>query len=199
MKVSELWAEVENSQKEHTASGAKMAILEAHKILKTVLDSKKLPGKTIEKQLFWAGYSLKDKEGIAEALEKQKEVLEKFSYTLSDLEADEIVKKYHKVIQEAIRMPEFSTSDRIRMIVDNYFKPSSVLFWRNAAIFFGSLILIKILAYNPIGQSIIGYLLSVTNSIISWQFLILVLVLVAIVLGISAYLSNRSKVKIKED
>jgi NurA-like 5'-3' nuclease len=92
-KVSELWEEVEKSLAEKTLAGSKMAVLEAHKVLELVLKTEGYPGK-IERQLNLAGFSLSEKDPIAEAIKKQKEILASFEYQLSDFEATEIVAQY---------------------------------------------------------------------------------------------------------
>lgn len=198
-KISELWTEVEKSLSERTSSGLKMAILEAHKVLYATLESKGYPGKKIEDKLYWAGYSLREKNGLAEALEKRDDILDKFEYRLSDLEAEELIKKYKHVIDEVVKAPKFSLKDRLKMITETQLSPKSVLLWRNLGIFIGFFVAIKLLDKTEVGMSISKWLSGVADFVISWQFLLLVMVIIGLIYALNVYLSNKSKVKIKED
>jgi hypothetical protein len=198
-KISELWQEVERAQSEHTASGARMSIIEAHKILEILLDSKGFLGKTIQKKLFWAGYSGKDREGITEALQKHDEIISKFEYVLSDFEAEEITKTYHEIIQEIMKEPSFGFVDKMKALAEVYLSPKSVLFWKWLGIIVGIFIGIKLLAYTEIGKQIVGLVVGLADFVISWMFVAIILVFAAGFIGIKYYFDNRSKVRIKED
>jgi hypothetical protein len=199
LKVSELWNEVEKDLLERTPSGMKMAILEAYKILENTLESKGYPGKAVEDKLFWAGYSLKGKEGIGEALEKQREIIEKFDFRLSDLETEETVKIYRKIINEVLSRPDFNFTDRVKAFVEKYFSPKSLLLWRNLAFLFGFFILVKILGQTDFGKQIVDLVISISDFVISWLFLAIVIGIVIVALGINYYLSQKPKIRIKED
>lgn len=197
-KLSELWQEVEQAQAEHTAAGARMSIIEAHKVLKVALDTKGYPGKTVERKLFWAGYSGQDKEGISEALNKYQEVTEKFDYLLSDFEAQEITKIYHEVIQKIMKEPNFGFVDQLRAFFKTYFSPKSIQFWKYLAILLGTFTAIKILSYTEVGKEILGLIVGLADFVISWIFVAIILVFSAGFVGIKYYFDNRSKVKIRD-
>jgi hypothetical protein len=197
-KISELWEEVEQVFAEKTSTALKMAILEAHKILEAVLDSKKYPGKTVEKKLVWAGYSLKDKNGLREAIEKHDEILYKFDYLLTNLEAEDILKLYKKAITEISKKSEFSEIDRLKALGEIYFSPKNVIFWRNLGAVVGFFATIKLLSVTESGKMIVGWFVSLANLVISWQFLILILVIASAIFLLINYFANKSKIKIKE-
>lgn len=197
-KIADLWAEVEKTRLEKTPAGLKMAILEAHKVLEAVLESKGYVGKNIERKLFWAGYSLKDKEGLSEGLEKREKILSDFEYQLSDFEAEEIVRKYKKVIDEVASGPKFGYKERAKLILETYFSPKSFLFWQNLAIFLGFFFVINLLASTTFGIGLTKWLVEVAAFIISWRFLLLVAVIIGLGFAFSIYLAGRSKIKIKE-
>lgn len=198
-KLNELWIEVDSALAEHTVSGYKIAIIEAYKVLDAVLKSKGYPGKTIEKKLFWAGYSLKDKKGIAEGLKLHNEIIKKFSFKLTDLEAKDIVGEYKKAIAEIQEEPAFGMMDKIKVFAENYLSPKSVLFWRNLAIVFGFFLTVKLLSQTEIGGQIVQKVVDVSDFAISWQFLAIMIVLIIIALIAHSYFSNKSPVKIKDD
>lgn len=198
-KFSELWQEVERAQSEHTASGARMSVIEAHKILEITLDLKGYPGKTIQKKLFWAGYSGKDKEGITEALDLHDQILNKFEYVLSDFQAEEIVKTYHRTAQEIMKAPKFGFVDKMKAFSEVYLSLKSVEFWKYLSIFFGIFVAIKVLSYTEVGKQLVGMFVGLADFVISWMFAAIILVLAAGFIGVKYYFDNRSKVKIKED
>lgn len=198
-KLDELWVEVETALNEHTVSGYKIAIIEAYKVLDAVLKSKGYPGKTIEKKLFWAGYSLKDKRGIAEGIRLHDEIAGKFSFKLTDLEAKDIVNEYKKAISDIQQEPNFNMVDRLKVFAENYLSPRSVLFWRNLAIVFGFFLVVKLLSQTEAGGQIVQKVVDVSDFAISWQFLVIVMTLIIIALIIHSYFSNKSPVKIKDD
>lgn len=197
-KVSELWAEVERALTERTPSGSKMAVLDAHKILEIVLSSKGYPG-NLKRKLFLAGYSLGVKDPLTDALRKQEEISTHFDYQLSDFEAEEIVRAYKKVIDEVIKRPSFTGTDRIKSYFNLYFSPKSLTLWRNLAIIVGALVLVKILSSTVVGKNIVGYVVNVTNFILSLQFVAILAVIFLIYIGITYFLSTKSQVRIKEE
>lgn len=197
-KVSELWDEVEQVFSERTSSALKMAIIEAHKILEAVLDSKKYPGRTVEERLYWAGYPLKGKNGLSEALEKHNEILLKFDYLLTNIESEDILKTYQQVINEIAAKPDFDITEQLKAFFNIYFSPKSVLFWKNLAILGAFFAIIKFLSNTQVGGDIVGWGISLANFVISWPFLVIVGVLVLLAFVINYYLANKSKIRIKE-
>jgi hypothetical protein len=197
-KIQDLWVEVEKSLTEGTLSGFKIAILEAHKVLEAVLDSKGYIGGDIERKLFWAGYSLKDKNGLGEALDKRKEILNKFEYQMSDFEAKEIVRKYKVAIDKVSQGPKFTIKERAKMVFETYFSPKSYFFWRNLAIFFGFFAIINLLAKTSAGLVFVEWLVSLATFLVSWQFLVLIAVIAVMIFIGALYLEKKSKVVIKD-
>ncbi|MDD3481138.1 MAG: hypothetical protein PHW75_02870 [Patescibacteria group bacterium] len=197
-KLSDLWQDVEAALSGEKAASIKFAIVESHKILENTLRSQGYPGKTIEKKLYWAGYSLEDETGIKQGLDKRKEILENFEYELSDFEAEEIVKLYKKVVHEIATKEKFGPKDKLRAFYKVYLNPKSIYFWRNLAIIFAIFGLTKILAYSKIGEGIIDSFVYLADIALSWVFVAVVIVVTIVVLIASNYSENRTKIKIKE-
>jgi hypothetical protein len=175
-----------------------MAVLDAHKILEIVLSSKGYPG-NLKRKLFLAGYSLGAKDPLTDAIKKQEEISTHFDFQLSSFEAEEIARAYKKVIDEVTKRPAFTGADRIKSYLNLYFSPKSLPFWRNISIVVGFFVLVKILAETTFGKNFLELLVNVTNFILSLQFVAILLVIVLIYFGIIYFLSNKSKVKIKEE
>lgn len=198
-KINDLWRKVEESLAENTLSGNKMAILEAHKVLEAVLDAKGYPGKKIEKKLFWAGYSLKDKNGLSEAIELRNSILDKFEYQISDTEVKELTAKYKEVLDKVTALPRFTLKERLKMALETYFSPKTVLFWRNLTAFIGFFVIVKLLYRTEIGQNFTAWLADLADFVISWQFFILIVIVTGIIYAVLTYFAGKSKVVIKED
>jgi hypothetical protein len=198
VKLTDLWAEVDAAILGERSAGIRYAIIEAHKILEQTLISQGYPGKSIEKKLYWAGYSLEDDGGIRSALEKRKEILESFDYQLSDLEAKEIVILYKKVVQEIVAKNKFDAKQKSRAFFRVFFSPKSIYFWRNIALFFSVLLFVKILNNTKPGGEITSFIVETANFFLSWVSVALIALFVMIYLGVSSYKANRTGIKIKE-
>ena len=199
LKLSEVLAEIDQNLAAGDASGMKMAIIDAHKLLDALLHSKGYPGRTIEKKLFWAGFSLKGKDDFLAALEMHKVIAEKLEFQLSDFEARETVAAYKKVIKVIAEREKLSFGDRAKTYVDAYLSPSSPTFWRNLAVFFAFFGFVKLFSAFEPAKKVLIWLVDLADFIISWQFFLIVAILVAIAYFGLNYFAGRSKVRIKEE
>jgi len=198
IKLSDLWKEVDSALTGDKSASFRFAIVEAHKILEQTLKSKGYPGKSIKKRLYWAGYSLEDREGIKDALEKHEEILNDFDYQLSDFEAENIVKEYKKVVQEIVSKKKLGPKDKVRIFLRVYLHPKSIYFWRNFLLLFGGFALIKVLAYTELGKSLVELVVYLSDLAFSSVTIVILLVILAVILGVSSYRSGKTGIKIKE-
>jgi hypothetical protein len=198
VKLSELWAEVDSALQGERSAGIKYAVLEAHKILENTLASQGYPGRTIEKKLYWAGFSLEDENGLKFALDKRNEILRNFDFRISDLEAADIVGLYKKVVHEIVRQESFGWKEKLTAFYKIYISPKSVYTWRNLAIAFGLFLLVKILRYTVIGKSIVDSVVYVSDLALSWVFVVVVMVVSAVILFVTNYRESKTKIRIKE-
>jgi len=198
VRLSELWGDVDSALQGDRAAGIKFAIIEAHKILDNTLISQGYPGKTIEKRLYWAGYSLEDEGGIKSALEKREEVLRHFDFPLSDLEAADIVGMYKKIVHEIAQKESFGWKKKIAAFYKVYISPKSVYTWRNLAIVFSLFLIIKVLKYTTIGNAVADFFVAVADLALSWVTVAVVIGLSVIILVATNYRENKTKIKIKE-
>jgi hypothetical protein len=199
LSLADIMSEIDGYLAEKTPASLKMAIIDAHKTLDALLSSKGYPGRSIEKKLFWAGFSLKGKDDFLAALEMHKVISEKLEFQLSDFEAKETVAAYKKVIKVIAEREKLSLGDRAKNFVEMYLAPTSLVFWRNLAIFFGIFGLIKLFSSFEPAKNLMNRIVEVANFIISWQFLLIVAILVGIAYFLFNYFTNKSKVRIKED
>jgi hypothetical protein len=197
MKLSELWFEVDNALQGDRAAGVKFAVIEAHKILESTLTSLGYPGKNIEKKLYWAGYSLEDENGIKSALDKREEILQHFDFPISDLEAADVVALYKKVVHEIAQKENFGWKRKLDAFYKVYLSPKSLYTWRNLAILFGSLLLIKVLRYTAIGKIITDSIVKVADMALSWITVLVVIIVSVAILVFTNYRENKTKIRIK--
>ena len=199
LKLNEVMAEIDQSLSENTPASLRVAIIDSHKTLDALLSSKGYPGRSIEKKLFWAGFSLKGKDDFLAALEMHKVITEKLEFQLSDFEAKETVAAYKRVIKVIAEREKLSISDRAKNIFEMYLSPASLTFWRNLAIFFGFFAIIKLFSAFAPAQKVLTALVDLSNFIISWQFFLIAAILLAIIYFAFNYFAGKSKVRIKDE
>lgn len=197
VKIAELWLGVEEALKGDKSAGVKFAIIEAHKILENTLKSKGYPGKTIEKKLYWAGYSLQDEGGIKLAINKRNEILENFNYELSDIEAEDLLVLYKKVVQEIVSRDRLSFKKRLNIFLKVNLYPNSIYFWRNLVVFFSFFMVVRILGQTNIGNALSEFLISLSRFFISWISVIMIIIFLIIFLIVTSYKSSHTGIKIK--
>lgn len=198
MKLSELWASVEDALSGDRAAGVKFAVIEAHKILESTLSSLGYPGRNIERQLYWAGYSLEEENGIKSALDKREEILRHFDFPLSDLEAADIVAMYKKVVHEIVQRGAFGWQKKVEAFYKVYLSPKSVYTWRNLAVAFGFFLSVKLLRYTESGKGVADIIVKIADMALSWITLAIIIAVSAIVVFALNYRDKRTKIKIKE-
>jgi hypothetical protein len=199
VKLSELWNSVDEALQGDRVAGIKFAVIEAHKILDNTLISQGYPGKNIEKRLYWAGYSLEDEGGIKSALDKRDEILRNFDFSLSDLEAADIVALYKKIVHEIATQEPFGWQRKIRAFYKVYISPKSVYTWRNLAIAFGILLAVKVLNYTAVGKDITEAVVKVADVLLSWITVVVIILVSVVIIAATNYRENKTKIRIKEE
>lgn len=193
------WSEVETCLSEGTASGYKMAIIEADKILRYVLKQKGYPGKDLEKQIFYAGWRLSDKTGLKKAIAKKEEIANKVEYKLSTFEAEDAVEAYKEAILHFSSKKALKLRNRLVLYYAHYLSIKSSFLQKNLLIILMFFLAIKLLDGTETGQLIWEKLVSISNFIYSW-FLVFILLggaILIIVIGSFLYF-EKGKVKIKD-
>ncbi len=198
VKLADLWQDIDDALSGSRAAGVKYAVLDAHKVLEHTLSSHGYPGRTIEKKLYWAGYSLEDDNGIRVAIEKRNQILNEFDFELSDLEASDMVSLYKKVVHEIVRQDPFGNKEKMVAFYKVYLSPKSVYTWRNLAIAFSFFLAVKVLNYTTLGKSFAAIVLSVSDLALSWVTVAAVIVVIIGILMYTNYRDNKTKIKIKE-
>jgi hypothetical protein len=199
LKLGEIMTEINDYLDEKTPASLKMAIIEIHKTLDALLSAKGYPGRSIEKKLYWAGFSLKGKDDFLAALEMHKVIIEKLEFQLSDFEARETVEAYKKVIKVIAEREKLSLPDRAKNIFDIYLSPTSLAFWRNIGIFFGFFAIIKFFSAFEPAKNVLTLIVDIADFIISWQFFLITAIVIGIIFFAFNYFANKSKVRIKDD
>lgn len=193
------WSEVEACMSEETASGYKMAIIEADKILRFVLTQKGYPGKDLRQQIFYAGWRLEDKNGLDKAIQKKEEIINNLEYKLSTFEAEDAVEAYKQAILHFSSKKTIKLKDKLSLYYSHYLSIKSSFFQRFIGGFLTFFLTIKLLDGTEIGRNIWAELIKIANFVFSW-FLVFILLggaILFIVIGSFLYF-EKSRVKIKE-
>lgn len=198
-KSEDYWEEVESCLKEESASGYKMAIIEADKILRFVLKQKGYPGKDLKQQIFYAGWKLSDKTGLNKAVAKKEEIVDNLEYKLSTFEAEDVIDSYKEAILHFSSKKALKLKERLALYYKHYLSIKSKFLRKNLLLFLGFFLAIKILDSTEIGRQVWDKLVLASNFIYSW-FLVFILLggaILVIVIGSFLYF-EKGKTKIKE-
>lgn len=197
-KTDDLWGEVERALKEHTASGYKMACIEAQKVFYYLLKSKGYPVTNMKQTLTLFGWRLSDKNALKNALEKTDLIKNSFEYTLSSFETEDIIAAYAKAIKDFSNAKSLSWQRKVGLIWDNYISIRSS-FAKKALIgvilFF---VVVKLLVATKFGLGIVSAIIGLSNFFFSW-FLVVIVgagILVFVIFGVfTVFEKNKSKIK----
>lgn len=197
-KSDDLWGEVERALKEHTASGYKMACIEAQKVFYYLLRSKGYPTKNMKNVLAVFGWKLSDKKALQKALEKTELIKNSFEYTLSSFETEDIITAYAKAIEDFSKAKALSWQRKVGLLWDNYISIKSSFSKKllvGIVLFF---VLVKLLASTNFGLTVVNAVVVVANFFFSW-FLVVIVgagILVFVIFGIMTLLEkNKSKIR----
>jgi hypothetical protein len=197
-KSDDLWGEVERALKEHTASGYKMACIEAQKVFYHLLKQKGYPTKNMKQVLTIFGWKLTNKKALQSALEKTELIKNSFDYTLSSFETEDIVASYAKAIQDFSGAKSLSWQRKVGLFWDNYLSIKSS-FAKKAIIgiilFF---VVVKLLSSTKFGVTLLSATVALSNFFFSW-FLVVIVgagILVFVVFGLmTLFEKNKSKIR----
>jgi len=197
-KSDNLWGEVEGALKEHTASGYKMACIEAQKVFFYLLRSKGYSTKNMDQTLTLFGWRLTDKDALKKALEKTELIKNSFDYTLSSFETEDIIAAYAKSIKDFSHARTLSWQRKLGLFWDNYISIKSSFAKKalvGVVLFF---VLVKLMSSTKIGLGVVGATVTLSNFFFSW-FLIVVVgagILVFVIFGLmTLFEKNKSKIK----
>jgi hypothetical protein len=198
-KPKDLWQEVERALSEHTASGYKMACIEAEKVFYYKLRERGYPTGNIKQILALFGWKLSNKAALAKALEKTEEIKNIFEYTLSSFEAEDIVAAFKDAVDDFTHAKALSWQRKLTIFWDNYLSFRSSFAKVTLLGLFVFFLIIKFLSSTKIGEQIAGVFVNISDFIFSW-FLLLVgagAIIAIITFGAFSWY-EKSHTKIKE-
>jgi len=197
-KSDDLWGEVERALKEHTASGYKMACIEAQKVFYYLLRSKGYPTRNMKNVLAIFGWKLSDKKALQNALEKTELIKNSFEYTLSSFETEDIIAAYAKAIEDFSHAKTLSWQRKVGLFWDNFISIKSSFSKKLLVGIILFFVLVKLLASTSFGLVVVNAVVAVANFFFSW-FLVVIVgagILVFVIFGIMTLLEkNKSKIR----
>lgn len=172
-KPENLWQEVERALAEHTASGYKMACIEAEKVFYYKLREKGYPTKNIKQILTLFGWKLSNKDALAKALEKTEQIKTIFEYTLSSFEAEDIVAAFKDAVDDFSHAKALSWQRKLTTFWDNYISYKSSFAKMTILSLFLFFLAVKFLSATTVGHQIVGGVIAIADFIFSWFLLLL--------------------------
>ena len=198
-KTENLWTEVERALSEHTASGYKMACIEAEKVFFHKLREKGYPTGNIKQTLALFGWKLSNKDSLKKALEKTELIKTSFEYTMSSFEAEDIVAAFKAAVEDFSKARTLSWQRRLGVFWDNYLSFKSSFAKMTLLYSFIFFLAIKFLSATEIGHDIVNFFVGIANFIFSWFILLLgVGLVIGIIVFVLITIFERNKTKIKE-
>lgn len=199
LKTENLWAEVERALAEHTASGYKMACIEAEKVFYYKLKEKGYPTGNIKQILTLFGWKLSNKDALAKALEKTEQIKTSFDYTMSSFEAEDNVAAFKAAVDDFSHAKALSWQRKLSLFWDNYISFKSSFAKMALLSLFIFFLVIKFLSATSIGHDIVNFFVKISDFIFSWFILLLG---IGIVIGLIVFglitIFERNKTRIKE-
>jgi hypothetical protein len=172
-KTENLWLEVERALSEHTASGYKMACIEAEKVFYYKLREKGYPTGNIKRILTLFGWKLTNKDSLAKALEKTEQIKTVFEYTLSSFEAEDIVAAFKDAVSDFSHAKALSWQRKLTVFWDNYVSYKSSFAKMTLLVLFIFFLAVKFLSATKIGGQLVTLAVSAADFIFSWFLLLL--------------------------
>jgi hypothetical protein len=172
-KTENLWLEVERALSEHTASGYKMACIEAEKVFYYKLREKGYPTGNIKRILTLFGWKLTNKDSLAKALEKTEQIKTVFEYTLSSFEAEDIVAAFKDAVSDFSHAKALSWQRKLTVFWDNYVSYKSSFAKMTLLVLFIFFLAVKFLSATKIGGQLVTLAVSSADFIFSWFLLLL--------------------------
>lgn len=97
-RLAEMWAEIEKTS-EHGLMGAKLAVVEADKLLDTVLRKMHLPGETMGERLKMAAYKYPNISRVWPAHKLRNQLVHDATFEISIRQAKSAVRDFHEALK----------------------------------------------------------------------------------------------------
>lgn len=171
-KITEVtsWQIVQDCLAEKTASGYKMAMIEAEKILDKALTGAGYPGKNTEEKITSASAHFSNLKTLKKAREKHKTILKELSYNLSSIDVEEALKAYHQAVLDIEGNPEAKLNfiQKIFAFISYYIPSKKRLVKRVILGTTGFFLGVIFLADTKMGQSLTKSIVSFSHFMFSW-------------------------------
>lgn len=197
IKESASWNIVEECLKEKTASGYKMAMIEAEKILQDAIKKAGYPGKTNDERIATSSKNFSNIRKLKKAREIHKTVLNELDYSLNSLEVEESAKSYHQALADIEGNPDAQLGliQRISALVSYYIPSKKNLFLKILISVVSILLFIVFLADTKPGQELAKSIVNIAHFAFSWVLTTTLLIgAVVIIITITIlYFENKRK------
>jgi hypothetical protein len=197
IKESTSWNIVEECLAEKTASGYKMAMIEAEKILQDAIKKAGYPGKTNDERIATSSKNFSNIRKLKKAREISKTVLSELNYSLNSIEVEEAAKSYHQAVTDIEENPDAQLGliQRFSALINYYIPSKKNLFLKSLILIISILLFIVFLADTKPGQNLAKSIVSLAHFAFSWVLTTALLVgaVVVIVTITILYFENKRK------
>lgn len=203
-KITEVvnWQIVEDCMNDKTASGYKMALIEADKLLDNALKNAGYPGKSIEERIDQAKPNFTNIKNLKKAREKRNLVLDELQYNLNSIDVEEAVRWYHQALLDIEGNPEAKLNLIERVFAQiKYYIPSKKKFAAKVlGLFVFTVLFVEFLAKTGPGQKLASGFVSFSHFLFKWVLtVVLVVIAVVTIVTLSILYFEKRKKQDKQD
>ena len=197
------WSKVEKLFNKNLTESLEMAIIESEKILRNVLEEKRIPGKTIDKKIEVLKPFLSNHDKLVYAQRIYKRILREPGFEIDQKEVESILQAFYQAVtdltgEEAVQI---SPWDRIRLWVDLLI-PHPKKFAKKVGLgTLGFFLFVLFLSDTLAGRKLVQGIVNVTHFIFSWVILAVLIalgIIVVIVISVLYFESRRTRIRIKD-
>lgn len=199
-KKSYNWNAIQDYLAENTQAGLLMAILEADKILMSVVRDLGYPGEDDKTRLYLARRLFSDFKRLKQARRISQKIRQELDFSLNPKLTEEILAVYYQALLDIKehRKPYFNHWQKILFFLNKKIRRmKKILKWTGLYLFL-FLLGVFFLDHTALGNKLVKYILKITDFIFSW-FLILILLglgIIVTIFGSIWYFKGRKKMDI---
>lgn len=197
------WSKVEKLFNKNLTESLEMAIIESEKILKKLIEEKKIPGKTIDKKIEALKPFLSNSDKLTYAQRIYKRILKDPDFEIDQKETENVLQAFYQAAtdltgEEAVPITIW---DRIRLWV-NLLIPDPRKFARRVILGILSFFLfVLFLADTTPGKKLVQEIVNVAHFIFSWVILAILTaagIIIVIIVTVFYFESRGTRMRIKD-
>lgn len=178
------WTSVERALEDGTFSGYKMAVIETEKIFRQILEDKKIPGTTCEKQIEYAKNLINLPQRLKNVRATYQKIIQQPHFEINRDETKDVIAVYYQAITDLAesQRSRLSLADRLSLRTKRIIDKTPKQIKRIAIILVLFSFLTLFLGRSSPGKKIAGILVNIANFMVFRVFLALGIISLAVLI-----------------